>query len=299
MNGSSSGGAKRDILLVMGTAAITVALTASTRLVISKEAAEVSEAIAAREPKSRSAPPEGRGQPSGEPCSPGALPREERERAGDGAEKVERVRLELQALKEQRTKLQEDLRTIEKELREREAPPPYEYDLSPEQWKELAARGRIKYRAPCQMSPESGWKIGAAALDDLGLSPDDGETVMAAFHRSNKRLWTTVRPMCVELAGQERVVDMLGFDGCKTLIEQSHEKEGPLPPHDVRRIVAEVRAGMREPLSRDAPGFNLYQMYMALTGEGGAFEADLAESFGPETAERIWHAFPCSISMRF
>jgi hypothetical protein len=33
---------------------------------------------------------------------------------------------------------------------------------------------------------------------------------------------------------------------------------------------------------------------MALTAEGELFEADLAESFGPEEAQYIWHSFPCS-----
>ena len=55
--------------------------------------------------------------------------------------------------------------------------------------------------------------------------------------------------------------------------------------------LAEVRAGLRE-APRDASP--LQQMFLALTAEGGLFEADLAESFGPEQAERIWHSFPCA-----
>jgi hypothetical protein len=149
------------------------------------------------------------------------------------------------------------------------------------------------------MTPDNGYTIGAPVLDSLGLSPEDGETIMAAFRRSNQRLWATVKPSCVELVGQEKIVDMLGFDACKSLIEQSYQKADALAAHAVQRLVAEVPAGMREPATPGEPMFNLYAMYMALTGEGSAFEADLTESFGPETAQRIWHGFPCSTSMRF
>jgi hypothetical protein len=216
-----------------------------------------------------------------------------------GTDKVEQVRAELQLLKEQRSELQEELKTVEKELRKREEPPAYEYDLTQEQWKELAAIGRVKYRTPCQMSADSGWSIGTPILDELGLGPDDEGTLMDAFRRSNERVWATVKPMCVELVGQEAVVESMGFEGCRPLIDQAQQKTYPFAKAEAQRLVAEVRAGMRAPLREDELPSNLYKLYMALTGEGALFEADLAESFGPEMAKRIWHSFPCANTMRF
>jgi hypothetical protein len=213
---------------------------------------------------------------------------------------LKRVRSELHELRLQREALQTDLRAVEEELRKREEPPPYEYSLSAEQWGELAASGRIKYRVPCPMP--AGRTIGKPILDELGLGPDDGEIVMEAVRRSNARLWATVRPMCVELVGREELVDLLGFNACKILVEQTREKVDPLAKHNAQRLVAEVRAGIREPPGTDefqSPSTReLYQMFMAATGEGDLFESDLAESFGPEAAQRIWHSFPCTGTVR-
>jgi FtsZ-binding cell division protein ZapB len=112
----SSDGAKCDILLMAGTAALAVALTA-TAVVISREKADVSEEVAARKSNAGSAPSESPGSCPGEPCPPGVLPARELREIRDGIENVEQVRLELQDLKEQRSKLQEELRTVGKELR--------------------------------------------------------------------------------------------------------------------------------------------------------------------------------------
>jgi hypothetical protein len=47
-----------------------------------------------------------------------------------------------------------------------------------------------------------------------------------------------------------------------------------------------VRAGLR-PEPREKPQHPIFENLMAVTGEMKRFEADLAESFGPEEAKRI------------
>lgn len=147
-----------------------------------------------------------------------------------------------------------------------------------------------------------GGTIAGPILDDLGLSPDDGEIVVDAVKRSNARLWATVRPACAQLVGREDLVDLLGFNSCQSLVEKTRQEVDPLAKHNAQRLVGEVRAGIREPPKDDefqSPATReLYQMFMAATGEGDLFEADLAESFGPEAAQRIWHSFPCTGTVR-
>lgn len=204
------------------------------------------------------------------------------------------ARSELEASQDQRRQLQVRLRTAERELAKREQPPPYEYDLSRDQWRDLAASGRIKYRMPCPLAPNTGYKLGDQVLSALGLSGQDGDAVMDALHKSNARVWATVRPMCAELVQKDDLVELLGFDGCSTLIQRAAQKKDPLAVFDAQRAVAEVRAGLRQTPAPDQNPSPLFRMDLALSGEGDAFQADLAESFGPDEAQRIWHSFPCA-----
>lgn len=209
-------------------------------------------------------------------------------------DELERVRAEVDGLKGQRRQLKEELHAVERALKQRQSPQPYDFDLTQEQWKDLAAAGRLKYRMPCPMSAKSGWTIGAPILDELGLRPDDRQPIMDAFHRSNERVWALIQPMCAELLVDPVVVDLLGFDGCSVLIEKAEQKRDPMSTYDAQRAVAEVHAGMRRAPSGDEPVSKQQRIYSLLTSEGERFQADLAETFGPEDAERIWHSFPCT-----
>jgi hypothetical protein len=191
------------------------------------------------------------------------------------------LRSQVDNLRKQREELRGQLRRVEEDLRESELPPPYEFSLTSEEWQELAAASRIKYRVPCQMKANSGWRIPEPVANALGLSPQDTETVMDAFWRSNERVWATVHPLCLDILQDEAAVGRLGVSGCTTLIESAATEEDPLATKSAKRLVAEVRGGLREPLDPDESRSGPYQLYMALTAEGELFEADLAESFGP------------------
>src|SRR3954467_12967246 len=152
--------AKRDsVLVLIGAVAGAVALSASTRVVSLERK---------KEETLESSPSADQGMARGAPCS-ARLESEQTVavRADEaGTKELQRARSELQALRLQRETLQKDLQAVEKELRSREAPPPYEYSLSREQWRELAASGRIKYRVPCPMP--AGRTIEGPILDQLG-----------------------------------------------------------------------------------------------------------------------------------
>lgn len=298
------GGIKqRDVaLVVVGAVASAAVLSAGTRIAASPEPRPASDA--SRTSKSGSSPTNVSedGSRASKPCAQSTIElvaSHAEPEGGHGDDDVDQVRFELQKLQQQRSKLKEELRSVEKELSKREEPAPYEYDLTQSQWKELAAAGRIKYRVPCQMAKDSGWSIDPAIVNSLGLSPDDGHVIMEAFGRSNERLWATVKPMCLAIVQREDVVESLGFDACKTLVEQAQQREDPMASADAQRLVAEVRAGLRQPPTEDESPPNLYRLYYAMTGEGEQFESDLSESFGPDTAKRIWHSFPCAGTMRF
>lgn len=173
-----------------------------------------------------------------------------------------------------------------------------ELDLDREDWKKLAAEGRVKYRIPCLLPPGSPWSPSESALNELGLSPGDGEAIAEAHRRSNARIWDVVRPLCEGVLGDPGTVDLLGGPGCLRLIRQFSDAKDPAASREAQRQVAEVQAGLRP---RPAPGEPLdpmFRTFMALTDEGRLFEADLAESFGPEDAKRIARSNRCTATLR-
>lgn len=211
---------------------------------------------------------------------------------------LEEVTLKLQSVQRERESLQREKRALETELRDLENDAAerdrYAYDPSPEQWKELAARGRVKYRMPCLMPQESAWKVAPAELDKLGLSLEDGETLGEAHARSNARVWSVLRPLCVDIVHDPDVVALLGPTNCLTLIEKVSSRSDLAATQEARRQVAEVHAGTRAAPAPGEPQHPLFESLLAVSSEGRRFEADLAESFGPEEAQRIWRSMSCA-----
>jgi hypothetical protein len=92
-------------------------------------------------------------------------------------------------------------------------------------------------------------------------------------------------------------VDLLGPRSCLNMLEQAAMSNDPKAYWGVRRQVGEVHPGMRAPPEAGPSRDPLFDVYMALTSEAQLFEADLAQSFGPEEAERIWQAMRCTESV--
>jgi hypothetical protein len=160
-----------------------------------------------------------------------------------------------------------------------------DFDLDQDDWKKLAETGSIKYRVPCQVP--GGWTPGPEVLDRLGLAPDDAEVIRAAHQRSNQRIWNALRPLCVEALGNDEVVDLIGADNCTHVVLGMANKADRESAQAAMRAVGETRAGERPPPAPGVQRHPVFDLFWALTGEMQAFEADLAESFGPEDAKRI------------
>src|SRR5690606_20145328 len=122
--------------------------------------------------------------------------------------------------------------------------------------------------------------------NELGLSPEDGQIIADAHRRSNERLWAVVRPLGLEAVGSEEVLNALGGPGCVQAINRKARSDDAEAARAARQLVADVRAGLR-PEPRDTPQHPVYETLMAVTAEMQRFEADLAESFGPEEANRL------------
>lgn len=161
----------------------------------------------------------------------------------------------------------------------------------------IAATGQIKYRVPCILPSETSYEIPQAELDHLGLSPDEGQLLGEAQRRSNARIWAAVRPLCAEIVRNDDAVDLLGAHACMSLIERAAARANPLGSHEARRAVGEVHAGLRDapPPGEQSP---LYRAFMAFTSEGRLFEADLAETFGPEEARRVAQNMRCAATRK-
>jgi hypothetical protein len=218
---------------------------------------------------------------------------------------VERLRSKLAEVAREKRELEAQLQAVEGELNRRANVPrtgdPQEFELDAEDWKALAAEGRIKYRIPCVLPPEATYGNLRGALDKLGLSPEEGDVLTEMHRRSNARVWSTLRPLCVELAGSAEVVDQLGASNCLSLIERASEKDGKASLAS-RRRVAEVHAGLAPAPSDASPGAAqrdpLFTALLAVTSEARRFQSDLAQSFGPEEAKRINDSLPCVATER-
>jgi hypothetical protein len=219
-----------------------------------------------------------------------------------GTTRAEQLKAKLADAQREKRDVEAQLQMLEAEL-EREASlprmaQPREFELSAEDWKALAAEGRIKYRIPCELAPQAHYGNMRNALDELGLSSEEGEVLTDLHRRSNARVWATLRPLCIELVGRAEVVDLLGRSSCLSLIERVATQKDPKAAMASRRRVAEVHAGIAQPPTAKEPPDPLATALLAVTGEARRFEADLAESFGPEEAKRISDSMTCVATAR-
>jgi hypothetical protein len=212
------------------------------------------------------------------------------------AHQVGEYRSRLDAVSAEKADLEKKLKRSEESLAASQggaAPAKNEYDLSADDWKELAKEGTMKYRTPCMGSKsDPGWSLRPEQLNTLGLSPQDGEAVNAAYSRARDRLWATLKPLCARVVGSAEVADKIGADSCVHLVLDDYKANNPktdgMSASAVSiKHVGEMRAGLR-PL----PGANddvdpASRVFLATTSVMQDFEGDLAQSMGPEEAHRI------------
>lgn len=211
---------------------------------------------------------------------------------------LEQVDTTLRNVRQEKRALEAQLRTLQADLAEHQRTPADDFELSQDDWKQLAAKGRIKYRIPCMLPPEGAFELPEKELDELGLTPEDGDTVVAAQRRSNARVWSVVRPLCLEVVELPDVVELLGVSNCLRVIEQAAAERDFKSKQAARRQVAELHAGMRSAPDPELATHPVFAANLALTREAKQFEADLAESFGPNEAHRIARSMGCVMSVR-
>jgi hypothetical protein len=186
----------------------------------------------------------------------------------------------LEDLEREKRDLQAQLGVLEAELaRQAPARARSEWDLDQNDWKQLAAEGRVKFRIPCLLPGGEAYKgPPPEELDKLGLSAEDGQTLAEAYRRSNERIWAVVRPLCLDVVGSEETVNAMGL-ACVQAINKNARSKDAEAAREAFQLVADVRAGLR-PEPREKPQHPIFENQMAVTGEMKRFEADLAESFG-------------------
>ena len=195
----------------------------------------------------------------------------------------------LRGVEKQKAELEQKLQTAREKLAavaDGAAPRTrHEFDLTEEDWSELAKDGTVKFRVPCFRS--GGWSPSPETLNELGLAPDDGSAISDAYQKSNSRLWATIRPLCLRAIGKEDVVDTLGPDTCLHVVVDMARKQDSAAASEAMRQVGEIRAGLRPAPAPGTPMHPVLEIFLALTGEQPRFQADLAESLGPDEARRL------------
>ena len=117
------------------------------------------------------------------------------------------------------------------------------YDLTPDDWKEMAKEGKVVSRTPCA-SPAA-WMPTPDQLAKDGLAPTDAQAIHDARAQSYGRVWGVIRPLCVQaLQGDAKVADKLGPVTCSSLVSDVSRANGEDTAEELR-AVAEMRAGMR------------------------------------------------------
>jgi hypothetical protein len=157
--------------------------------------------------------------------------------------------------------------------------PRNEFDVSQDDWKELAKTGTVKARYPCGF--HQNWTMTPDAAVAMGLAPNDAPAVEAAVKRSENRIWQSVASSCAAIVGGKELAERLGTNVCIQIVSQA-AKEGEAD----RQLVADVHAG-----NRPMPPFSQLDPYATvLMAEADAMQAmtdDLAQTFGPAEAKRI------------
>jgi ferric-dicitrate binding protein FerR (iron transport regulator) len=216
-----------------------------------------------------------------------------RESAAEGANKnlvadIAELNRRIEKIGKDKEKLEEKLKSAQADLAKQNGTPVRtrsQFDLDDKDWAELAKDGTVKFRVPCMRS--KAWKPDAKVLDELGLGADDAETIRGVYERSYDRMWKALRPLCTKAVGNEQVVDILGPDTCVHVIVDVARRQDGAAASEAMRLLSETRAGMHPAPVGGAPQHPVFETFWTMTGEMGRFEADLAQSYGPEEAKRL------------
>jgi hypothetical protein len=199
------------------------------------------------------------------------------------ADSVREYRRKLEAIESQKTKLEKQLAEAQQKLADG-GRPKSEYDLSPDDLKALAKDGDVKMRTPCP-GPQGDYSVSASTLQNLGLAPQDGPILQAAYQASHARTWGVIEPLCSQALGGADV-SRVGQQACVSILMNVASQQSPGGYDEDVRQVAEILAGERPPPAPGAQVDPLMTAYLALARETTNIQNELAASMGPDDAKR-------------
>jgi hypothetical protein len=186
------------------------------------------------------------------------------------AEQVKETQRRLEQNEAEKRVLERALKEAEAKLAAAEgdgAPPRNPFDLTQDDWKELAKLHEVKARYPCAFDAE--FHISADSAKRLGLSPQEAAEVERVFLDEEDRLAGVMQPGCAKVVGSAELA--------------MNSQKDPNP--DIQ-LVADIRAG-NVPMPPPEKIDPYAAMLLAQTESESKLQAALAPTFGPEEAHRI------------
>jgi ferric-dicitrate binding protein FerR (iron transport regulator) len=200
------------------------------------------------------------------------------------ADTVRDYRRKLDAIEAQKKKLEKELAEAQVKLADG-GPLKSEYELSRQDWKDLAKQGEVRLRIPCS-GPRNDFSYTPENLNRLGLAPQDAPIVQQALQRSNSRTWGAVEPLCSKALGGADV-SHIGLQACMSVLgEMARMQNSAAYDEDVRQV-SEIMAGLRPAPAPGSAADPLLRAYLALASESTNIESDLSQSMGPGDASRV------------
>ncbi len=154
-------------------------------------------------------------------------------------------------------------------------------DPSPDDWKQMASAGTIRYRLPC-----ASFDPAPSALDSLGLEAGDVPVIQSAFAAARAAAWTQVRPLCAVAVGSLATADQLGLEACPQVILNAERATDPAAAARAMRAVGAVKAGLADP-STIPTGDPVGATFLAMTGVAKDAEDRLGSVMGPDDARSV------------
>jgi hypothetical protein len=198
------------------------------------------------------------------------------------AETVRRTQERLDRNEGEKKELERQLREAKAKLAAADdggAPPRNEFDLTQDDWKQLARTGTVKARYPCDFDHD--WTLAPEQGARLALSPSDVAAVEKAVKAEDAHIGSVIMDGCARVLHDADLAQRLGPRVCDTVVGAS-----VTDPNPDLQLVANVMAG-NTPMPPAAGLDPFARLMFAETGATAQLQADLTAALGPEEAHRI------------